>query len=244
MCRARAGALIYRTAPLRALVQRLRLWDIFSKNHFFCMRQPSRFACSRRPAFLRLGLETGQLCCPWFLALVAVHPGCSRRLRAWQRNGRGSRARLWGQGLALRRPPFRSCEKEAKPRAGALDLFKDCALESPFPTPFLLTAPKETVSDRQRKALSSPSVHPFMDRRIRSGHSLPPAPLPLMLTKTALSAAHNSAPGLVYAVTRRVPWDRHVPSTANRAAAETGSTVRRLTSTPDGSECTSYPGPP
>ena len=38
-------------------------------------------ACSRRPASLRLGLVCGPLCGP-ALVLAAVHPGCSRRLRA------------------------------------------------------------------------------------------------------------------------------------------------------------------
>ena len=54
---------------------------------------------------------------------------------------------------------------------------------------------KETVSDRQRKALSGPSVRSSMARRIKSGYSLPHAPLPLMPTKAALSAVHGRAPG-------------------------------------------------
>ena len=42
----------------------------------------SRFACSRRPASLRLGLETESLD-PWFLALAPVHPACSQRLKRY-----------------------------------------------------------------------------------------------------------------------------------------------------------------
>ena len=63
--------------------------------------------------------------------------------------------RLWGTSFS--RPHFEGTSKGA-----ALDCFKDCVLEGfskcyalgerIFPTPFLLTAPKETVSDRQRKA--------------------------------------------------------------------------------------------
>ena len=40
----------------------------------------SRLACSRRPASLRFGTQTGRLCRPWFVSLTSVHPGCSQRL--------------------------------------------------------------------------------------------------------------------------------------------------------------------
>ena len=42
----------------------------------------SRFACSRRPASLRLGLETESLD-SWLLALAPVHPVCSQRLKRY-----------------------------------------------------------------------------------------------------------------------------------------------------------------
>ena len=87
---------------------------------------------------------------------------------------------------------------------------KDCVLEMLFfPTPFLLTAPKETVSDRQRKALTGPSVRPSMDRRTKLGYFLPPAPLPLMPRKAALSAAHNRAPGGAWP--KGSPWRGSCP---------------------------------
>ena len=41
---------------------------------------------------------------------------------------------------------------------------------------------KETVSDRQRKALTGPSVRPSMDRRRKSGHTKRRFPLPLHCT--------------------------------------------------------------
>ena len=64
-----------------------------------------------------------------------------------------------------------------------------------FPTPFLLTAPKETVSDRQRKALYHASVRPSIDRRRKSGHPKHRFPLPLMRSRVTLLAAHGRAPG-------------------------------------------------
>ena len=42
----------------------------------------SRFACSRRPASLRLGLVSGPLVRPCAHPFAAVHPGCSQRLTA------------------------------------------------------------------------------------------------------------------------------------------------------------------
>ena len=64
-----------------------------------------------------------------------------------------------------------------------------------FPTPFLLTAPKETVSDRQRKALTGPSVRSSIGRRTKSGHTKRRFSLPLIPTEAAPSAAHGRAPG-------------------------------------------------
>ena len=40
----------------------------------------SRLACSRRPASLQFGTQTGRLYRPWFVSLTSVHPGCSQRL--------------------------------------------------------------------------------------------------------------------------------------------------------------------
>ena len=115
-------------------------------------------------------------------------------------------------GLAWRRGTFCSCKEKPKPRADALE-------NRFFPTPFLLTAPKETVSDRQRKALSDPSVRPSMERRMKSGHSLPPAPLPLMRARAALPAALGRAPSSGPAGSRRVPWAWQFPTTAHGAAS-------------------------
>ena len=60
--------------------------------------------------------------------------------------------------------------------------------------PFLLYAPKETVFEIQRKALTGPWVRSSIDRRVKSGHTKRRFPLPLVPTKGALPAAHDRAP--------------------------------------------------
>ena len=63
-----------------------------------------------------------------------------------------------------------------------------------FQKPFLLYAPKETVFEIQRKALTGPWVRSSIDRRVKSGHTKRRFPLPLVPTKGALPAAHDRAP--------------------------------------------------
>ena len=108
--------------------------------------------------------------------------------------------RPWGRpGFAWRRPPFRSCEKEAKA--------KGCAFGTYFPDPISFVLPKETVSDRQRKALSGPPMRPSMDRRTKTRHTLPPAPLPLMPTKASLFALLDRAPNADICLQQACPED-------------------------------------
>ena len=96
---------------------------------------------------------------------------------------------------------------------------------------------KETVSDRQRKALTGPSVRLPIDRRTKSEHTKHRFPLPLAPAKEEAPAAHGEAPGQTHAVTRRVPKARQVSITANGAAAGIRSRVCRLTSAPERGRC-------
>ena len=104
--------------------------------------------------------------------------------------------------------------------------------------PFLLTAPKETVFEIQRKALTGPSVHPPIDRRAKSGHSLLLFPLLLHCTRLRCERSIGRAPssGACWeqAMSRgpgsflQLPMERR---------AETGSREYRLTSTPEREPC-------
>ena len=64
-----------------------------------------------------------------------------------------------------------------------------------FPTPFLLSCQKKRCRTAKEKRFLALRCVPLIDRRTKTGHTLPPAPLPLMLTKAVLSAAHGRAPG-------------------------------------------------
>ena len=67
-----------------------------------------------------------------------------------------------------------------------LPYFKDCVLkECLFQKPFLLYAPKETVFEIQRKALTGPLVRRPIDRRVKSGHLTCRFPLPRVVAKSA-----------------------------------------------------------
>ena len=121
-----------------------------------------------------------------------------------------------------------------------------CKIRSAPSTPMRLSSAllKETVSDRQRKARYHGLLPAIQRPALRQlGYSLPPAPLPLVPAKVEVPAAHGSAPGQVYAATRRVPRAGHITTTGRRAAAGIGSRGRRVTSTPEIGGCTSWTGP-
>ena len=110
-------------------------------------------------------------------------------------------------------------------------------LESLFPDPISFVLPKETVSDRQRKALTDPSVHLPIDRRAKSGYFLLLFPLPLMhvVAKSAqlhfrLTAKIAFAPLLLLSPPNPLRW-----ASAGASLELPAATVERLVQAPVGS---------
>ena len=85
--------------------------------------------------------------------------------------------------------------------------------------PFLLTAPKETVFEIQRKALTGPSVHPTQRPARIGGRSKRRFPLPRPGSNPVMGWVYRTAPG--------GDWIRGCPQPTARAWRE-GSGVRAV----------------
>ena len=63
-----------------------------------------------------------------------------------------------------------------------------------FPDPISFDSAKRNGVGPPKKSADWPFDVSFYDRRTKTGHTLPPAPLPLMPTKAIPAAAHGRAP--------------------------------------------------
>ena len=79
-------------------------------------------------------------------------------------------------------------------RAQPLTVSRTASLKNAFPAPISFDSAKRNGVGPPKKSADWPFDVSFYDRRTKTGHTLPPAPLPLMPTKAIPAAAHGRAP--------------------------------------------------